>query len=78
MSKLKIVKGYIPGSIGRVADLHGTYYCNHWKFDLFFEAKVATECSEFLKRYDDSRDGFWNALIDNQIVGSITIDGIHW
>jgi hypothetical protein len=46
MSDVEIVKGYIPGSIGRVAELHGTYYHKHWGFSLFFEAKVATELSD--------------------------------
>jgi hypothetical protein len=58
MSDVEIVKGYLPGSIGRVAELHGTYYHKHWGFSLFFEAKVATELSEFLGRYDEKSDGF--------------------
>jgi len=32
MSNVEIVKGYIPGSIGRVAELHGAYYHEHWDF----------------------------------------------
>ena len=58
MSNVKIAKGYIPGSIGRVAELHGTYYHAHWGLGHFFEAKVATELSGFLSRYDQKRDGF--------------------
>jgi GNAT superfamily N-acetyltransferase len=77
MSGIRITKGYMPGSLGRVAELHGTYYNNHWGFGLFFEAKVATELSEFLVRYDESRDGFWTASVDDRVEGSITIDGIH-
>jgi GNAT superfamily N-acetyltransferase len=77
MSEIKIVKGYIPGSLGRVAEMHGVYYHDHWEFGLFFEAKVATELSDFLGRYDDSRDGFWTALVERRIEGSITIDGIR-
>ena len=77
MSGIRITKGYMPGSLGRVAELHGTYYNNHWEFGLFFEAKVATELSEFLIRYDESRDGFWTASVDDRVEGSITIDGIH-
>jgi hypothetical protein len=26
MSDVEIVRGYVPGAIGRVAELHGTYY----------------------------------------------------
>jgi hypothetical protein len=37
------LSGYIPGAIGRIVELHGRYYHEHWGFDLFFESKVATE-----------------------------------
>jgi GNAT superfamily N-acetyltransferase len=77
MPEIEIVKGYAPGSVGRVVELHGTYYHKHWGFELFFEAKVAVELSEFLKRYDESRDGFWVALSDGRVEGSIAIDSIH-
>lgn len=77
MSDVEIFRGYVPGSIGRVAELHGTYYHNHWGFGLFFEAKVATELSAFLGRYDEGRDGFWTALLGGRVEGSIAIDGTH-
>ena len=77
MSNVEIVKGYIPGSIGRVAELHGAYYHEHWDFSVFFEAKVATELSEFFVRYDEKHDGFWTASLKGRVEGSITIDGIH-
>lgn len=41
----------------------------------FFERKVATELSEFLGRFHASLDGFWLAISEDRIVGSITIDG---
>ncbi len=77
MSDTEIVRGYTPGCIGRVAELHGAYYAEHWGFGLFFEGKVATELSEFLGRYDEGRDGFWTVPLDERVEGSITIDGIH-
>jgi GNAT superfamily N-acetyltransferase len=77
MADIQIVKGYIPGSLGRVAELHGTYYHQHWGFGLFFEAKVATELAAFLSRYDAQRDGFWTASVGGRVEGSITIDGVH-
>jgi GNAT superfamily N-acetyltransferase len=77
MLEIKIAKGYVPGSLGRVAEIHGAYYHDHWGFGLFFEAKVAIELSEFLKRYDEGRDGFWTVSVDGRVEGSITIDGIH-
>jgi GNAT superfamily N-acetyltransferase len=77
MADEQIIKGYIPGSIGRVAQLHGTYYHQHWDFGLFFEARVATEMAAFLNRYDEHRDGFWTAVVGGSIEGSIAIDGSH-
>ena len=77
MPDIELARGYIPGAIGRVAELHGTYYHAHWGFGLFFEAKVATELGEFLGRYDDARDGFWLASSEGRVEGSVTIDGLH-
>jgi len=77
MSDIIIEKGYVPGSIGRVAELHGNYYHKNWHFTAFFEAKVATEIAEFIGRYNTAQDGFWTASIGGRVEGSITIDGIH-
>jgi GNAT superfamily N-acetyltransferase len=77
MSEVTIARGYIPGSIGRVAELNGTYYHEQWGFGLVFEAMVATDLSEFLGRYDETRDGFWTALLNGRVEGHITIDGIN-
>jgi len=73
----EITEGYIPGSIGRVAEMHGKYYGWHWGFNSFFEAKVASELAEFIRRYECNRDGFWTASIDGVIEGSIALDGIN-
>ena len=77
MSDIKL-SGYIPGAIGRIAEIHGTYYHKHWGFDLFFESKVAIELSEFLRRFNEATDGFWIASVGKKIVGSIAIDGVHY
>jgi len=71
------LSGYVPGAIGRVAELHGRYYHEHWGFGLYFESKVAADLSEFLCRFNEARDGFWVASDEEKIVGSIAIDGIH-
>jgi GNAT superfamily N-acetyltransferase len=70
------MRGYIPGAIGRIVELHAAYYQPSWGFGLFFEAKVATELSEFLNRLDERRDGFWTVCLNNRVEGSIAIDGI--
>ncbi len=77
MDDVEIRSGYVPGAIGRVVELHGTYYQAHWRFGAFFEAKVATELAEFFGRYNARRDGFWTASVSGRVEGSITIDGIH-
>jgi GNAT superfamily N-acetyltransferase len=77
VQEIKIETGYVPGSIGRISELHGTYYHDHWGFGLYFEARVATELSEFLRRYDGNRDGLWIPTVNERPEGSIAIDGIH-
>jgi GNAT superfamily N-acetyltransferase len=72
-----VLKGYLPGAIGRMAELHGTYYHRNWGFGLFFEARVATEMSEFLSRFDPSRDGFWTLCKNDRVEGGIAIDGMN-
>jgi GNAT superfamily N-acetyltransferase len=71
----EIVKGYVPGAIGRIAELHAAYYSLHAGFGLYFEAKVATELSGFLGRCDEERDGIWLLLDDGRVEGSIVVDG---
>jgi len=72
---ITIHAGYTPGIIGRITELHASYYQKHWGLDLYFEAKVAAELSEFLLHYDPSRDGFWYGTAGGDIAGSIAIVG---
>jgi GNAT superfamily N-acetyltransferase len=73
----QIHTGYIPGCIGRVAELHGVYYARYWQFGSFFEGKVATDLAEFIQRYDQHRDGFWTVVNDDRVEGAIAIDSKH-
>jgi len=76
MSDTRIVTGYTPGAIGRVTELHAAYYSRHWGFGAFFEAKVASEMSEFVCRFDEKRDGMWCAMVGGRIEASVTIDAV--
>jgi ribosomal protein S18 acetylase RimI-like enzyme len=67
--------GYSPGVIGRITELHGTYYHEHWGLGLYFEAKVATELAAFMNRFNPAHDGLWIAQANGNIVGSVFIDG---
>lgn len=71
-----IKTGYSPGVIGRIIEMHGTYYNSNWNFGIFFEAKVATELSGFMNRFNENGDGLWIVEEDGKTVGSIVIDGI--
>lgn len=75
---MNIKLGYIPGCIGRIAELHARFYSRTVDFGLPFEAKVATELSQFCQAYVDGRDGLWLAELDGTVHGSVVIDGSHY
>jgi GNAT superfamily N-acetyltransferase len=77
MHDVEIRRGYFPGSIGLVLELHARYYHAHWGFGVLFEAQLARGLAEFFGRYDELRDGFWIAAVSGRVEGSITIDGVH-
>jgi len=74
MDDIKLT-GYVPGALGRITELHGTYYAAHWDLGLYFEAKVATELAAFLSRFDPAHDGAWFVQVQGTIVGGIFMDG---
>jgi GNAT superfamily N-acetyltransferase len=71
-----ISEGYIPGCIGRIAQLHASYYAQSNGFGVEFEAKVAKELAEFCLSYIPGRDGLWLAHGPG-VEGSVAIDGSH-
>lgn len=73
---ITITTGYVPGCIGRIAQLHAAYYGAHYGFGVAFEAKVARELAGFCLDYRPGRDGIWLAR-GQDIEGSIVIDGAH-
>lgn len=72
-----IIVGYVPGAIGRVAELHAAYYSAASGFGLKFEALVAREFANFCERYDEARDGMWFVTDAGRIEGSLVIDGLR-
>jgi GNAT superfamily N-acetyltransferase len=72
---LTIHRGYLPGAIGRIVELHARCYQELAGFGLPFEVKVARELADFCERCDAQRDGLWLAMQDGHIEGSIAIDG---
>lgn len=68
------IHDYRAGALGSVCALQAAYYAREWDFGLPFETKVAAEMAEFLGRADWGRDLFKIALLEDEIVGSITLD----
>jgi GNAT superfamily N-acetyltransferase len=67
--------GYLPGCIGRITEMHGSFYARTVGFGATFEAKVGTELAAFCLHYQEGRDGLWLATDGQRIHGSIAIDG---
>ena len=70
-----IHEGFLPGAIGRIAEMHGRYYARDWNMNSFFEARVASGLAEFSQRLDRPMNRLWLALQSGEIVGSLAIDG---
>jgi len=74
-SGLSIVAGYHAGMIGRITEMHGSYYAREHNFGSFFERKVATGLADFTGRLDKRCNQIWLAIMNQRIVGSVAIDG---
>ena len=69
------IKGYYPGVVGKITELHAVYYHENWGFDVMFETQVGGELSEFVRQFDGNRDGLWVAVKNGEFAGAIAIDG---
>jgi GNAT superfamily N-acetyltransferase len=69
--------GYQHGLVGKVTALHGQSYVEKYSFGKFFECKVATELSAFVQNYNSDNSEIWSITKDDEIFGSITVDGSH-
>ncbi|GEO80352.1 bifunctional helix-turn-helix transcriptional regulator/GNAT family N-acetyltransferase [Pararhodospirillum oryzae] len=70
-----IAPGYRTALIARITHLHATYYARVAGFGRRFEAVVAGGLAAFCDRLDHPDTEIWTALINDEIVGSIAIDG---
>ncbi|WP_224332342.1 GNAT family N-acetyltransferase [Haloprofundus halobius] len=79
----EIQTGYTPGALGRIIELHETYYSEYWNLDYEFSREVAVELAEFLGRYDEAENRLWLVMSDpdddgeREILGSLVVDGGH-
>lgn len=72
---IEIHRGYEPGLIGRVGELHGRYYAEAWGSGAPFEILITREFCDFIERYDQDRDLVLSAHVNGLLVGSISIVG---
>lgn len=66
---ITVREGYVPGCIGRIAQLHANYYSAANGFGVNFEAKVARKLADFCQNHKPGRDGIWLALRNGHIEG---------
>ncbi|WP_248798435.1 helix-turn-helix domain-containing GNAT family N-acetyltransferase [Pseudomonas sp. MWU13-2105] len=74
-SPIKISSGYRPGLVGRVTEMHATFYARHSGFGQFFESQVAMGLADFVGRLEQPCNRAWVATQSERIVGSLVIDG---
>ena len=74
-TEVAIHRGYEPGLIGRVGELHGRYYAVAWGSGAPFEMLITREFCEFIEHYDPENDLVLSAHIDGVMVGSISMLG---
>lgn len=72
---IAIERGYSPGVVGRIVEMHARHYARAVGFGLAFERKVAGDLAEFATRLDEPCNGLWRAVRAGEVVGSIAIDG---
>lgn len=72
---LEIARGYRPGIIGRMVEMHALYYARYANFGQPFESLVASDMAELMGRLHNPRNEVWVVLDGERIVGSIAIDG---
>jgi DNA-binding MarR family transcriptional regulator/GNAT superfamily N-acetyltransferase len=71
---IQITRGYRPGAIGRITEMHARYYAQHAGFGQYFESQVAAGLADFAGRLGNPQNGLWLAMHTGRIVGSVAID----
>lgn len=72
----KLVRGYVPGVLGRCIDLHMRYYSEKSGFGRTFELDMAAALESLLRRIDDPLNEAFVAVADGLVVGTIFVEGL--
>ena len=75
MSEIQISCGYRLNLIGRITHMHMAYYAPFAGFGQRFESVVAGGLASFCDRLHQPNNQIWLAIQNQQIVGSVAIDG---
>lgn len=70
-----IETGYRPGLIGRLSELMTSHMAKTEGFGLSFEARISADMAEFMPRAGNPDCRTWVALVGNEVVGGVSIDG---
>ncbi|MFC7202441.1 GNAT family N-acetyltransferase [Haloferax namakaokahaiae] len=75
MGSVRICEGYVPGVVGRLTELHATYYGALWDLGPTFERDIAEGIAAFVGRYQSGRDGLWTVIDERDtVMGGLAID----
>lgn len=72
----KLVRGYVPGVLGRCLDLHMRYYSEKSGFGKTFELDMAVALESLLRRIDEPLNEAFVAVSDGLVVGTIFVEGL--
>lgn len=72
----KLVRGYVPGVLGRCIDLHMRYYSEKSGFGKTFELDMAAALESLLRRIEDPLNEAFVAVEDGLVVGTIFVEGL--
>jgi len=70
-----IVRGYRPGIIAKITDMHARYYSRMSGFGQRFESVIAGGLASFCDRLENPHNEIWSAKQGDKVVGSIAVDG---
>jgi GNAT superfamily N-acetyltransferase len=74
-TEVELRRGYEPGVVGRIGELHGRYYAAAWGSGAPFEILVSRALCDFVEHYDARKDLLLTAHVDGVMVGSLAVAG---
>lgn len=73
----QLVRGYVPGVLGRSIDLHMRYYSKKSGFGKTFELDMTAALESLLRRIEDPINEAFVAVAAGLVVGTVFVEGSH-